>query len=411
FTAEPLLRRAINANLRLGATEAVDRVAAFAADASRPEPLRVEAVSALGVWTAPSTMDRVDGIFLGAPAQQRDGAAARAAIERLMAGATAGEAAGSAGMRAALAEAAGRLEVQAAAPQLLAQLKADPAAEVRVASLRALQALKVANMDELMQVALADKDPAVRRAALGILPGLGMSEAAKVQHIAGVVKGASLAEQQGAIQVLGTMNSAPARTLLGTYVSELIAGKTPPELQADVLEAAQASGADKLEAQLEAYQKRRNAPTVADAFSGAMLRGGDARRGVQVVMQNPAAECARCHALNGQGASVGPDLKGVGSRLTREQLVESLLEPSVRIAPGYGTVGITLRNGQRVDGTLREETDTEVVLMVGTPPNERRIPKAEIGQRSNPVSAMPPFGLILKPREIRDLVEFLSTLK
>jgi quinoprotein glucose dehydrogenase len=232
-----------------------------------------------------------------------------------------------------------------------------------------------------------------------------------VQHIAGVVKAGSLAEQQGAIQVLGTMKSAPARTLLGTYVSELIGGKTPPELQADVLEAAQASGDAKLEAQLEAYQKSKKAPTVTDAFSTAMLRGGDARRGVQVVMQNPAAECARCHALNGQGASVGPDLKGVGSRLTREQLVESLLQPSARIAPGFGTVGITLRNGQRVDGTLREETDTEVVLMVGTPPTERRIPKAEIAQRTNPVSAMPPFGLILKPREIRDLVEFLSTLK
>jgi hypothetical protein len=74
-------------------------------------------------------------------------------------------------------------------------------------------------------------------------------------------------------------------------------------------------------------------------------------------------------------------------------------------------VGITLRSGQRVDGTLRQETETDVVLMVGDPPAERRIPKSEIAERTNPVSAMPPFGAILKPREIRDLVEALSTLK
>ena len=45
LTGEPFLRRAINANLRVGSREAVDRVAAFAADAKRPEPLRVEAVA------------------------------------------------------------------------------------------------------------------------------------------------------------------------------------------------------------------------------------------------------------------------------------------------------------------------------------------------------------------------------
>jgi putative heme-binding domain-containing protein len=108
---------------------------------------------------------------------------------------------------------------------------------------------------------------------------------------------------------------------------------------------------------------------------------------------------------------VGPNLSNIAATLTREQLLDSLIEPNKRIAPGYGTVGVTLRNGQRVDGTLREETDTHVVLMTGDPQVERRIAKTDIAERTNPVSAMPPFGLILKPREIRDLVAFLSVLK
>ena len=72
---------------------------------------------------------------------------------------------------------------------------------------------------------------------------------------------------------------------------------------------------------------------------------------------------------------------------------------------------VVLKNGQRVDGTLRSETDTELVVLAGTPPVEQRIAKADVAERSNPISAMPPLGLILKPREVRDLVEFLAMLR
>jgi hypothetical protein len=50
-------------------------------------------------------------------------------------------------------------------------------------------------------------------------------------------------------------------------------------------------------------------------------------------------------------------------------------------------------------------------MVTGTPPAEQRIARAEIADRTNPVSAMPPMGAMLKPRELRDLVEFLSVLK
>jgi putative heme-binding domain-containing protein len=148
------------------------------------------------------------------------------------------------------------------------------------------------------------------------------------------------------------------------------------------------------------------------AFRDALLVGGDPRRAQQVFVEHPAAQCVRCHAVGDNGgATVGPNLMGVASRLTREQILESLLEPSARIAPGFGTVSLTLRNGQKVDGTLRSETDTEILLVAGDPPAERRLVKADVTQRTNPVSAMPPMGAILKPREIRDLVAGLATLK
>ena len=74
FTSEPLLRRAINANLRLGTAEAFARVTAFGADVSRSAAMRAEAAAVLAVWQSPSAFDRVDGTLHG-PTVRRDAAA------------------------------------------------------------------------------------------------------------------------------------------------------------------------------------------------------------------------------------------------------------------------------------------------------------------------------------------------
>lgn len=421
---EPLLRRAINANLRLGHDAAVQRVAAFAANATAPEALRVEAIATLGVWAAPSPLDRVDGSYLApfdvpeagqagtAGKTARSTAAAGAALQRLFdAMAAPGATPASADVKVAMAQAAGRLGLRTAEPALLAQVRGDATPAVRVAALEALQALKVSKMDDLMQVAFADTDASVRRAALGLLPDLSMTAAAKVRHIETVLERGTVTEQQGALDVLGRLESAESRRLLGTYLGTLTAGRLAPELHVDLLDAVQADGAPALQRQLEAYQQARKADSLVSAFRDGLVRGGDARRGRQVFAQNPAAECTRCHAIRGQGSDVGPDLTRIGATLSREQLVEALVDPNARIAPGYGLVGLTMRDGSRVDGTLRNENDTHVTLLVGTPPVEQRVAKADIAERSNPISAMPPLGLVLEPREVRDLVEFLAALR
>ena len=152
-------------------------------------------------------------------------------------------------------------------------------------------------------------------------------------------------------------------------------------MQVDLLEAIQASGNKALEARLEKQQLARKAGSATAAFREGLMAGGDARRGYEVFAGNPVAQCSRCHALGGPGADVGPELTKIGATLTREQLVEALLEPNARVAPGFGTVSIRLKNGQQVDGTLKGETDTHVTMLAGTPPTEQRVAKSEIAVR------------------------------
>jgi quinoprotein glucose dehydrogenase len=316
-----------------------------------------------------------------------------------------------ANLKIALAEAAGRTGGTGAAPQLMALLKSDASQQVRLAALEALRVTKGGSPDELMQIAFADASPAVRRAAIAILPTLPLSAAAKTQQLATLFGKGSTAEKQGVIEVLGGLKSPESRQALQGYVDQLNAGTLPVEIQVDLLEAVQTDGSEALAKGLETFRTAKKADTLVQAFGEALSKGGDFRAGQRVVTDNPAAECTRCHTIRGRGSDVGPELTRIGSILTRPQLVESLVTPNARIAPGFGVVSLTLKNGDKVDGTLRSETDTEVVMLVGTPPVEKKFAKADVASRTDPVSAMPPLGLVLKPREVRDLVEFLAGMR
>ena len=107
-------------------------------------------------------------------------------------------------------------------------------------------------------------------------------------------------------------------------------------MQLDLVDAMQMNGSPAIAARLEAHQKTKSAPNLALAFREALLEGGSVSRGRETFVENPAAQCTRCHTVRNAGSDVGPNLTGVGTRLTREQILESLLDPSARIAPGTG---------------------------------------------------------------------------
>jgi putative heme-binding domain-containing protein len=405
-TNTPLVRRAIAASIQLGTPEALARVAAFAGRDDRPDSLRAEAVATLGAWPAPSTMNRVDGAWLG-PVSPRDPTAARAAVAQLLEPLLRS---GRVPLQVAAIEAAGRLGIGDAAPALLAALRENPAAPVRVAALRALPSTGATDVVPAVRAALSDRDPSVRAAALGLVPSLGLSEDAGAEILASVVTNAdaTAAERQGALASLGRLPGTHAQQTLGALLDQLAAGTLAPELRVDLVDAVQGNAA--LRSRVTRYAAAKTGRELMAAYGEGLLRGGDARRGAQVVFQSSAAQCTRCHTIGQPGAEVGPPLTHIGGTLSREQLLQALLEPSARLAPGYGTVVLTLKDGKRVVGVLQRESDAELVVETA-PGTRQRVPTGQVAKRENAPSPMPPMGAVLRPREIRDVVEFLAQLR
>ncbi len=154
---------------------------------------------------------------------------------------------------------------------------------------------------------------------------------------------------------------------------------------------------------------------LADAFAadakniqGLSLVGGDAAKGETIFRGSGA--CVQCHMVNNQGGIQGPALDGVALRSDRATLLESLLTPNAKITDGFGTMTLTLKNGESIAGILKSEKDGKLEVLL--PSNEKKIVSVnDIAKRDGPVSAMPPLALILPPTDLRDLIEFLSQRK
>ena len=138
--------------------------------------------------------------------------------------------------------------------------------------------------------------------------------------------------------------------------------------------------------------------------------GESALRGEQIY-QRTAMACATCHLVNGSGGRLGPDLSTVGSYMTPESILESLLNPSTDIKQGYETVIVTRKDKTIVSGLLQRKTDTSV--LVRDPAGKVvSIPVGEVAKiDTSPVSLMPP-GLTssLRRDELVDLMSYLTNL-
>jgi putative heme-binding domain-containing protein len=103
-------------------------------------------------------------------------------------------------------------------------------------------------------------------------------------------------------------------------------------------------------------------------------------------------------------------LKTIGSTKDRPYLLESLLNPLAVVAPGYGLITLTLKNGKSLSGALDQEDAKQIRLKL--PDGKlQTVPRAQIATSTPPISVMPPMLGILTKTEIRDVVAYLASLK
>jgi PQQ-dependent dehydrogenase (methanol/ethanol family) len=87
---------------------------------------------------------------------------------------------------------------------------------------------------------------------------------------------------------------------------------------------------------------------------------GDAAAGRQFFLGK--GQCASCHLARGEGSAIGPDLSDIALTLTVDEIRDALLNPSARIAPGYGLVSVRLRNGRTLRGFARSRSSFDVAI-------------------------------------------------
>lgn len=410
-TEDALLRRVLNANFRLGTPTHARAVAAFAARPESPENMRLEALDMLATWEAPSSRDRVLGMWR--PLGLREKPIAVAALRESLDGIIAGPAA----VRAHGADVAARLGIVEITP-ILHALLADPKSSgaVRVNALVGLERLQTEGLARVARETLSDADAEVRNAARGLLARLDPTSG--VPALAAAVRADELVERQGALSTLASIDHAEVDRVLAAALDELIAGRIPADTQLDLLLAAGQRMSREVKARLELYEASRAANDSLAAYRET-LHGGSAARGRVIFLERAQVGCLRCHKAGEYGGEVGPDLvqsarewNQLGETRKREHLVESLIAPSAKIAKGFESVIVVAESGQIVTGVKAEE-DTDRLVVVTAENKRVTIPRSEIDELTASTKSAMPDDLVkqLSKSDIRDLVEFLAQLK
>lgn len=145
------------------------------------------------------------------------------------------------------------------------------------------------------------------------------------------------------------------------------------------------------------------------ASQRAFKTDGDVEKGRALFTQQ---SCIACHTVaNGQSPK-GPHLVDIGKRYKKDELIESILNPSAKIAQGFDTYSFIMNDGKIFTGFVTSESAADLQIKQ-TDGVTSTIKAADIDERVKQKLSMMPIGLAnnLTPEQVADLVAYLQSLK
>ncbi|HTA22920.1 MAG TPA: c-type cytochrome [Terriglobales bacterium] len=147
---------------------------------------------------------------------------------------------------------------------------------------------------------------------------------------------------------------------------------------------------------------------------------GNALHGKQLFYGD--ANCSGCHMVEGKGGRLGPDLTAVGMARATDAIVDSVRNPSRRLAPGlleatkefpqeYETVTVVTAQGQEIKGVTMNEDNFGLQVM-DTSEQIRLFEKDKLRSiKKSRTSMMPIYGAaLLSDKDLQDIVAYLQSV-
>lgn len=160
------------------------------------------------------------------------------------------------------------------------------------------------------------------------------------------------------------------------------------------------------------FERKSLAPEVEDYRKFAIEHPGDAQHGYKLFRLPSGPMCIRCHTVFGEGAQVGPDLSDVAAKYGRDELLQSILAPSQRIAEGYNSIAFELTNGLVTFGQIKRET-ADTIEIYDTNGELKKLEKSDVESRTTSKTSVMPEGLaaLMSKEDFADLVAYVLTLR
>ncbi|MEM7474633.1 MAG: hypothetical protein AAF483_06535 [Planctomycetota bacterium] len=398
-------RRAINAGFRIGTNEQANFLVQLLGATEVDVNVKLEIMDALNQWTSPSPLDRVEGIFR----HELSATSRPLALNELPSVLLSLVKTGESKLRQKSLELIKRLQTGYEQEDLLNLIR-----DTELDSITRNLAFDIAWGEDksIFDLAIESESDLLQLHAVkaALMDGKDQEKIAKsVERIESLLGKEDIEKPlvRQTLQVVQLFPGECGTPIVANFMSSLDRNQDA-ELLLDASEAVAALAESRPE--FKSVQETFKDEFGADAFQFADA-GGDSAIGEKLFRTHGQAQCARCHRVGKEGSDIGPELNGIADKRDNRHLLEALIDPSAAMEEKYRSQSILLDSDEVILGRIQDEKG-EVTRIANSKGEILEIPSDEIvAVKEQKTSLMPRMTDVLSPREVRDIIAYLQSLK